>query len=810
MVNTAGTRKLDKLMSWKRREFLGLASGGLLSTTWPALAQPQQAEGIRAFSILLTGVHPSLPVNALGSLIFAFLSQGVALSVEVAFEDFAKHTPDRTHPLLAMLSDTASQNRTFVEIVPASRNLMRQTGYFKARSLWGLRSQIDQQLPGAMAAAAQPAHFSTVSTNELEGELRQDGLRTGGCTTVIYDAVEAAEREALLGPAAVLMLPLKARLDLRSAQEKMTSGLFSKLGDGTVLAVDVAELPIDPARAYEVGQRIAASVNRARLSGYLLSVLPREIYKRCCAFLPNHSRHYVILPEFPGSAEGYNGLLDQARTRLGTDCVTLVRGGERRADGAFLVETRDGEQHRLGAPGLGPDGEPIEGPIFLADDVAPQRGDVRHPDAVFVHKAQTVSRLSAKVPAANGICLNYPTGIVDPAHELLLEARDTLRDSSLSPEAPVFDAAMMADAELAYSYLEQAEMNATGLALTVRKQINGKSFNNSEITMWDVGSLILGLLAAVELELAPADRIYRRIKKIMASLPVIQDGDAAYPPTLINVRDASIERRGFDACDFARLTSAVTRAAQHTALADASSQLMGKWQIAGLMQGGVLNNILKTRIQSSYLSHCAHYQTRVLPALGQSETRSPYREAFAGETVADRTVNLLYTVDKIGILPTEPLLLEYVELGPSAECAVLTDVFLGAMKHHFDQTGQLLAPSETPIDTAPWFVYQGFDLGHETRWNVSYRKGREVVFEPVASSPYGIFSTKAAYLWYAVRPCRHTRKMLDMAQEHARIDGFGMSSGLFLDGYAQMKNHADLNTNGIVLQALAHLKRRTR
>ncbi|MFS4581369.1 DUF3131 domain-containing protein [Phaeobacter sp. C3_T13_0] len=797
-------------MPWKRREFLGLASSGLLSSAWPALAQTEQADAIRAFSILLTGVHPSLPENALGSLIFAFLSQGVSLSLEVEFEEFAKHAQDGVHPVLTMLSDTASQNRTFVEVVPSTRNLMSKTGYFKARSLWNLRSDIDQLLPGSIAAAAQPAHFSTVSTNTIEGELRQDGLRTGGCTTVIYDAVDVSEREAVLGPAAVLMLPLKARLDLREAQKNMTSELFSQLGDGTVLALNIAELPIDPARAYEVGQRIASAVNRARLSGYLLPVLPREIYKRCCAFLPNHSRHYVVLQELPSETEAYNAMLAQARARLDVDCVTLVRGGERRADGTLLVETQDGEELRLGAPGLGSDGEAVEGPLFLADNVAPQRGDIRHPDAVFVHTAETVGKISAKVPAANGICLNYPTRIVDPAHELLLEARETLSADSLKPTPVGFDEAMIADARLAYEYLEQTEQHITGLALTVRKQINGKSFDNSEITMWDVGSLILGLLAAIELDLAPTETIYSRIRKIMKSLPVIKDGEAAYPPTLINVRDASIERHGFDACDFARLTSAVTRAAQHSPLADVCSELMKRWQITSLMQGGALNNILKTRIQSSYMSHCAHYQAQVLPFLGLENVRSPYREAFVGDTVADRTVSLLYAVDKIGVLPTEPLLLEYVELGPSAECAVLTDVFLGAMKHHFDQTGQLLAPSETPIDTAPWFVYQGFDLGHETRWNVSYRKGRDVYFDPVATSPYGIFSTKAAYLWYAVRPCDFTRKMLEMAQSRAQIDGLGMSSGLFLDGYGQIKNHADLNTNGIVLQALAHLKRRAR
>ncbi len=796
-------------MPLKRREFLGLATSGLMSAAYPSLAQTSRVEGIRAFSVLLTGVHPSLPENALGSLIFAFLSQGVAVSVEVDFEAFAKHTPDALHPTLAMLNETSARNRTFVEIVPAMPGLLGQTGYFKARHLWRVRNQINQLLPGALSEATQTAHFSTVSTGLLDADLRQDGLRTGGCTTVIYDAVDSPEQEALLGPAAVLMVPLKARLDLADAVQQMTPALFDRLGDGTALAINVQELPINPARAYEIGQRVAASVNRARLSSYLLSVLPREIYKRCCAFLPNHSRHFVLLPEVPDDRASYDRMLGQARALLDVDCVTLVSGGGTGTDGALWVRTRDGETHRLGAPGIAPDGVPVEGPLFLADEVAPQRGDIRHPDAVFLHRAEAAGKVASKVPPSNGICLNYPVTIVDPAHELFLQARQTLSQPALAAEKVRFDDGLMADAELAYSYLEQAEMSATGLALTVRKQINGKSFNNAEITMWDVGSLILGLLAAADLGLVPEREAYARIRKIMRSLPVIQDGDHAYPPTLINVRDASIERDGFDACDFGRLSSAVTRAAQRPDLAEAASQLIGKWKVGGLIQDGALINILQTRTQSSYLSHCAHYMARVLPMLGYAEMRSPYREAFVGETLADRTVSLLYAVDQIGILPTEPLLLEYVELGPSAECSVLSDVFLGAMKHHFDETGQILAPSETPIDTAPWFVYQGFDLGHATRWNVSYRRGREVFFDPVESSEFGIYSTKAAYLWYAVRPCAYTRQMLQLAQNRARIEGFGMSSGLFLDGYGQMQNHADLNTNGIVLQALAHIKRRS-
>lgn len=83
-----------------------------------------------------------------------------------------------------------------------------------------------------------------------------------------------------------------------------------------------------------------------------------------------------------------------------------------------------------------------------------------------------------------------------------------------------------------------------------------------------------------------------------------------------------------------------------------------------------------------------------------------------------------------------------------------------------------------------------------------------MVFDPIETSDYSIFSTKAAYLWYAVRPCNQTYRMLQIAQSRARIEGFGMSSGLYLKEYSQMQNHADLNTNSIVLQALAHLKRR--
>ncbi|WP_293575456.1 DUF3131 domain-containing protein [Phaeobacter sp.] len=707
----------------KRRDFLNLASGGLAGTAWSTMGVPALAQGlsqqnltsndgksIRSFSVMLTGVHPALSENALGSLIFAFLSQGIALSIELDFDPFVAGGAKPGQPVLALLDDLSSENRAFLELIPRAAGILDQTGYFKARQLWELRQAIalslsTSRLSTTVARDSQVSHFSTVSTGAISGELRQDGLRAGGVTSVIYDATAASDSGAELGPAAVLMLPIKEKIPLRDAPELMTSDRFVNLGEGAVLAIDVTDMPVDPARSYDIGQRLAAAINRARLSNYLLSALPREAYKQCCRYLPNHSRHFVVLPDLPGTQSEARNLRRQAEQLLKVDCVQLARFQGVSETGGYILKTGDGAEHRLGSPGVSPDGVIVEGPVLETGSQEVPRADLRHPDAVFLHRVESTGKITANLPPSSGVCINRPAPIVDPAYELYTQARAALLHPDLQPVSPVFDADMEADAALAYTYLEASELDATGLAWTVRKKIGDRSFNNAEITMWDVGSLILGLLAAMDLGLVSENKAYSRIRRIMAELPVIDEQTAAYPPTLVNVQTGRVERDGFDACDFARLSSAVTRAGERPELAAAAAQLIDRWRVAGLMENGALNNILQTRIQTSFGSHCAHYLSRLLPQVGISDVRSPYAEAFQGSSLADRTIRLLNAVDEIGILPTEPLLLEYIELGPSAECAVLTDMFLGAMRHHYEQTGQLLAPSETPIDTAPWFVY---------------------------------------------------------------------------------------------------------
>jgi hypothetical protein len=68
------------------------------------------------------------------------------------------------------------------------------------------------------------------------------------------------------------------------------------------------------------------------------------------------------------------------------------------------------------------------------------------------------------------------------------------------------------------------------------------------------------------------------------------------------------------------------------------------------------------------------------------------------------------------------------------------------------------------------------------------------------------FSTKAAFLWAAYQPGPFTRKLLNFARENAR-DKIGFMSGINIKMQRPMAQYTDLNTNAIILQAIAHALR---
>jgi hypothetical protein len=68
-------------------------------------------------------------------------------------------------------------------------------------------------------------------------------------------------------------------------------------------------------------------------------------------------------------------------------------------------------------------------------------------------------------------------------------------------------------------------------------------------------------------------------------------------------------------------------------------------------------------------------------------------------------------------------------------------------------------------------------------------------------------STKAAFLWWALRPGAYTAGLLGHVRERTRIAGGGFSTGIYTATGNPMLGYTDMNTNAIVLDAVAFVLR---
>ncbi len=70
-----------------------------------------------------------------------------------------------------------------------------------------------------------------------------------------------------------------------------------------------------------------------------------------------------------------------------------------------------------------------------------------------------------------------------------------------------------------------------------------------------------------------------------------------------------------------------------------------------------------------------------------------------------------------------------------------------------------------------------------------------------------LLSAKSAYLWAAVYPHPYSTRLLRLIRDKARIDGLGFSVGVHTATLLPMENYSDLNTNGVILAAIATMLR---
>lgn len=361
------------------------------------------------------------------------------------------------------------------------------------------------------------------------------------------------------------------------------------------------------------------------------------------------------------------------------------------------------------------------------------------------------------------------------------------------------------DARLAWQFLQRYSDDTTGLCIGTALT-GGVDITNSEITMWDVASQINGIIAAHSLSIIPTSEAEARAELILANLPSKNIGGHALPPSLFSAQNPNNSRSEFDACDTGRFLIALKRLVDSGLTTETRAQtLFDTWDIAATVHDKGPHNFTGGNWHDMTNSHCAHYARNGYIQWG-IPMESGYPVLNDNEN-ADQKIRLLYKAAFIGHFGAEPLLLEAMEIGFSPETLYLSEVLFDAQLSWFEETGQLKCVSEAALNFPPWFAFQGLrvDRSGQGAWVIS-TPGHQAQYQTEAFfAKADVISSKAAFMWATEFPHAYSSQLLQVVRDKARIEGLGFSVGLFIDGLEPMKDYSDVNTNGIILTAIAKM-----
>ena len=366
---------------------------------------------------------------------------------------------------------------------------------------------------------------------------------------------------------------------------------------------------------------------------------------------------------------------------------------------------------------------------------------------------------------------------------------------------------LLEDARLAWRFIERHSDEETGIcAGTV--QASDPLIVNQGVTLWDVASQLNGIQAANELSLISGDEALERIGRILDNLPTLEIDGFALPPSLFDANNPQNARSEFDSCDTGRFLISLDRLVNaNFATRERAEELLSGWDIAQTVENRRALNYSNRKWTDVTESHCSQYARNGYTAWGiLMDSAYP---ALPGNDTGDQYIRLLYKAAFIGHFGTEPLLLEALEVGFSPETRYLSDVLFDAQLSWYEETGQFKCVSEASLNFEPWFSYQGLrvDLPGADAWVISSIGGSTANQSAQFASRADIISSKAAYLWAATYPHEYSSRLLALIREKARIKDLGFSIGVFGATLEPMKNYSDVNTNGVILTAIADILR---
>lgn len=843
-------------MKLGRRTLLHLLAAAGLTPAW--CLRSGRAETLvpaaKPFFLLFDDIGPDLPAGTLTAALSPFAALGIPVGFVLRTD--AGAAPQAWAALAAAIGGFVRDTPGLGEVIAWLPEMAGEPPYFQARAAVAARSRLDAAL------GASPPPVVSVAGWDRPGPAATDAVRVAGFRNAVLlpgsDGPAASAR--CRDRTACLRGGLRRRLTDPVAATRPALAAAARSGEAIVLSLSLEGIAaLAPEAVHDRAAALALAVADTMRGDQVFAALPRE---HVLWFGSGTERLVGLRVETPAEGDIPGGLAFAAFAQMlrdagiGFSASPPAQPGPGGAPVACDAGAGGDAPVCVVAAGLPDDASALladRGTEIVVDPSGHGRTATLDPNGLL----QLTESLSVKAPAdlgrnfaatdpvqdvvlsiAAGAYATAPgraqllrtlTGTGDETRSTVLALPDfaarilpddavyrvmlaTRREARGEPAGPADippdgRAEFLEDAAIAWNYVARLTEPATGLCPSTAAFDGEWSSYYRFLTMWDLGSLIQAVLAAHELGLIGEADFRTRLAAILDALPAEPVGGLVLPSEEIRTDRRQTSRLGFNACDTGRLLSALHEVDRYPLSAGLGARALARWDIAATVRDRRFHSHTPAGFAPFFLSHCAHYAARALGLWG-FDAGSPY-DAMQGDSETDARMRLLYAVAGIGAFGAEPLLLEAVEMGFSRPSAWLADVLFTAQRRSFATDGRLVGVSETPLNRAPWFSAQGFavDGGNAGAWDVQSIDPAPEFDNAAFSASALVVSSKAAFLWAAVRPGPYSGRLLDFVRDRARGSEAGYAAGIYSATGTAMTDYTDINTNGVILQAIAYALR---
>lgn len=376
------------------------------------------------------------------------------------------------------------------------------------------------------------------------------------------------------------------------------------------------------------------------------------------------------------------------------------------------------------------------------------------------------------------------------------------QEDTLQPLAPRdLNAADMAAAKTAWSYIEQNTRPETGMVDSVA------GFPST--TLWDQGSYVMALGAAVTLGIIDQPEYDRRVTMLLDSLGGMPLYDGRLPNKAYHTQTLAMvnydnspapDGIGWSALDIARLLAGLRVLERRSPeYGERIRALLARWDLAAMANLGELTGAAREAgetilVQEGRIGYeqygaraAALWGLDVIPAMSAGRIVR-WRDVSGVSVPTD--LRSSDTFRAINPTLSEPYMLQGLELGLDAESRRLASQVYLAQEARYRAEGIYTMVSEDHIDRSPSFLY-----------NSVFSNGRDwaVVTEDGDAHPaLRTVSLKAAFAWDSLYGREYTAglraELADLATDR------GWYAGRYESGEAN--DVLTLNTNAVVLEAV--------